>query len=138
MEPDQQLAMCLVWQGVRQEIGIRDNPARTEIDWDCKFGLLGDFFRVESEHPVIGSRAISGYPLDGVRKLIDRTQSFEAKFDAVIAQSDAVDITPEVITQLRKIGWNEAEILEMKADGFRYSPSRNSMVVLVKLFRTHR
>lgn len=128
LEPDEQLAMCLVWQGVRQEIGIRDDPARMEISWDCEFELLGDFFRVESEHPVIGSRAIGGYPLERVRELIDHAQSLETKFDAVIAQSDVVEMTPDVMAQMTKRGYSEAELLKLKADGFRYSPSRNSLI----------
>jgi hypothetical protein len=73
----------LVWRGARQEIGIRDDPARFEVAWDGEYELLGDFFRVDSEHPEIGERAIAGYPLEAVRKLLDRAQSFQAKFDAV-------------------------------------------------------
>ena len=128
LEPDEKLAMCLVWQGAPQEIGIRDDPGRMEIKWDGVYELLGDFFRVETEHLLIGSRAIAGYPLDEVRKLIDRAQSFEAKFDAVIAQTDVVEMTPEVIAQMAKQGWSEAELLKMRDEGFRYSPSRDSLV----------
>jgi hypothetical protein len=128
LEPDEKLAMCLVWQGAPQEIGIRDDPGRMEIKWDGVYELLGDFFRVETEHLLIGSRAIAGYPLDEVRKLIDRAQSFEAKFDAVIAQTDALEMTPEVISQMAKQGWSEAELLKMRDEGFRYSPGRDSLV----------
>jgi hypothetical protein len=128
LEPDESIAMCLVWQGDRQEIGINDGPTRMEIAWDCEYELLGDFFRVESEHPVIGSRAIGGYPLEAVRKLLDRAQSFETRFDAVIAQTDAVEISPEVIAHMTKHGYTQAELLKMKAEGFRYSPSRNTLI----------
>ena len=129
LEPDEGLAMCLVWQGGRQELGIRDDPARMEIAWDGAYELLGDFFRIESEHPQIGERAIAGYPLSELRKLIDRAQSFEAKFDAVIAQADAVEITPDVIAHLvQQERWSEAEIVAMKSRGFRYSPSRDSLI----------
>ena len=128
LEPDEQLAMCLAWRGTPQESGIRDIPGRMEIQWDGAYELLGDFFRVETEHPLIGTRAIGGYPLDRVRELIDRAQSFEAKFDAVIAQTDAMEMTAEVIAQMAKQGWSEAELSKMKDEGFRYSPSRNSLV----------
>ena len=128
LDPEERLAMCLAWQGAPQQIGIRDEPGRMEIQWDGTYELLGDFFRVESELPAIGARAIGGYPLDEVRKLIDRAQSFEAKFDAVIAQTDAVEMTPEVVSQMAKQGWSEAELAKMKEEGFRYSPSRNSLV----------
>lgn len=128
LEPDEGIAMCLVWQGARQEVGINDSPSRVEIAWDCEYELLGDFFRVESEHPVIGSRAIGGYPLEGVRKLLDQAQSFETRFDAVIAQTDTVEIAPEVIAQMATQGWSEAELVKMRDQGYRYSPSRNSVI----------
>ena len=128
LEPDEQLAMRLAWQGAPQEIGIRDDPGRMELAWDGGYELLGDFFRVESEHPLIGVRAIGGYPLGQLRELIDRAQSFEAKFDAVIAQADAMEMTPEVIAQMAKQGWSETELSKKKQEGFRYSPSLNSLV----------
>ncbi len=128
LEPDERLAGCLVWQGARQQIGLRDDPARLEVAWDCEYELLGDFFRVESEHPLIGSRAIGGYPLREVRDLLDKAQSTLAKMDAVIGQADAVEITPDVVAQMAKQGWSEPELLRMKAEGWRYSPSRNSLL----------
>lgn len=128
LEPDEQLAMCLVWRGAQQEISIHDDLARLEVAWDCEYELLGEFFHVESEQPMIGSQAIGGYPLEAVRKLIDRAQSFAAKFDAVIAQSDAVAMTPDVIAHMVKKGWTEGELLKLKDDGFRYSPGRDSLI----------
>ena len=77
---------------------------------------------------MIGSRAIGGYPLERVRELIDHAQSLETKFDAVIAQSDVVEMTPDVMAQMTKRGYSEAELLKLKTDGFRYSPSRNSLI----------
>src|SRR3569832_1340444 len=120
--------MCLVWRGERQQIGIKDDPARIEIAWDGEYELLGDFFRITSAHPQIGERAIGGYPLEAVRKVIDRVQSFEAKFHAVIGQDDAVEITPDVVAQMAKQGWSEPELLRMREEGWRYSPSRNSLL----------
>lgn len=128
LEPDEGLAMCLVWQGASQPIKVRDDPAQLEVEWDCMYELLGDFFNVESKHPVIGTRAIGGYPLEGVRKLLDQAQSTMKKMAAVIGQVDAIEITPEVIAQMAKEGWSEEELLRMKAEGWRYSPSRNSLL----------
>jgi hypothetical protein len=128
LEPDEHLAMCLAWQGKRQTIGLRDDPARLEVEWDCEYELLGDFFNVESHHPVIGTRAIGGYPLDEVRKLLDQAQSTMLKMAAVIGHVDAVEITPEVVVQMAKQGWSEPELMRMKAEGWRYSPSRNSLL----------
>lgn len=128
LEPDEGLAMRLVWQGARVEPAINDDRARMEIAWDGAYELLGDFFRIDSDGPELGERAIAGYPLEVVRKLIDRAQSFDAKFDSVIAQTDAVEMTPDVMAQMAKQGWSEPELSKMKEEGFRYSPSRNSLV----------
>jgi hypothetical protein len=128
LEPDEALAMCLVWQGSSQAIGLRDDPARLEVEWDATYELVGDFFRLESEHPLIGTRAIGGYPLHVVRKVLDQAQSTMTKMSAVIGQVDAVEITPDVMVQMAKQGWSEEELIRMKAQGWRYSPSRNSLL----------
>lgn len=128
LEPNEHLAMCLVWKGERQTIGLRDDPDRIEVEWDCMYELLGDFFSVESKHPVIGTRAIGGYPLDSVRKLLDQAQSTMMKMASVIGQVDAVEITSEVVAQMVKKGWTEKEVLEFKAEGYRYSPGRDSLL----------
>lgn len=104
LEPNEHLAMCLAWQGQRQPIGLRDDPDRIEVEWDGRYELLGDFFSVESRHPVIGTRALGGYPLVEVRKLLDQAQSTTAKMAAVIGQVDAVEITAEVVAQMVKKG----------------------------------
>jgi hypothetical protein len=128
LEPDEHLAMCLVWHGERQTIGLRDDPDRIEVEWDCAYELLGDFFSVESQHPVIGKRAIGGYPLDDVRKLLDQAQSTMMKMASVIGQFDAVEITPEVVAQMVKKGLTEEKVLGLKAEGYRYSPGRDSLL----------
>lgn len=128
LEPDEHLAMCLAWHGAREVIGVSEDPSRIEVAWDGSYELLGDFFRVDSEHPVIGSRAIAGYPLDEVRKMLDKAQSGLSKVTAVIGQFDAVEITDEVFAQIVKKGWSKQDVLKMKADGFRYSPGRDSLM----------
>ena len=128
LEPDEQLAVCLVWQGAREEIGISENPSRIEVAWDGSYELLGDFFRVETNNPKIGDRAIGGYPLSEVRKMLDKAQSTLSKMTAVIGQYDAVEITDEVVAQMVRKGWSEDEVLKMKADGFRYSPGRDTLL----------
>lgn len=128
LEPDEQLAMCLVWQGAREEIGISEDPSRIEVAWDGSYELLGDFFNLETNNPKIGDRAIGGYPLGEVRKMLDKAQSTLSKMAAVIGQVDAVEITTEVVAQMVKKGWSEEEVLKMKADGFRYSPGRDSLL----------
>lgn len=128
LDPNEDYAMCLVWRSQKIEPDIRDDPKTMEIHWHGEYELLGDFFRVKTLHPEIGERAIGGYPLEGLRKLIDRAHSFEKKFDAVIAQTDAVEMTPDVMAQMSKKGWRPEELMRMQAEGFRYSPSRDSLV----------
>lgn len=128
LDPDEGYAMCLVWRSQKIKPDIRDDPATMEIHWHGEFELLGDFFRVQTLHPEIGERAIAGYPLDGLRTVLERVASFERKFDAVIAQTDTVEISADVMAQMLRKGYTEAELLKFKADGFRYSPSRDSVI----------
>jgi hypothetical protein len=120
--------MCLMWQGERQTIGLRDDPDRIEVEWDCAYELLGEFFSVESHHPVIGTRAIGGYPLNDVRKLLDEAQSTMMKMASLMGKFDTVEITPEVLARMAKKGWTEEEVLKLKAEGYRYSPGRDSLL----------
>lgn len=128
LEPEENLALCLMFHGERQSLKINDLPTRIEIQWDGTFELAGDFFKVETDHPAIGRRAIGGFPLDELRKLIDRAQSVERRIDSVILQTDAIDITPEIVSELVKAGWNESDLIKAASDGARYSPSRNSLL----------
>jgi len=128
LEPDEHLAMCLVWQGKRQPVALRDDPDRIEVEWDGEYELLGDFFSVHTGHPEIGERAIGGYPLDNIRKVLDTAKSTLSKMTDVIGQWDVVDITDEVIARFVKKGWTEERVLELKADGYRYSPNRDTLL----------
>ncbi|MES2363306.1 MAG: hypothetical protein V4646_16160 [Pseudomonadota bacterium] len=128
LEPDEHLAMCLMWQGKREEIGVSEDPSRIEVAWDGEYELLGDFFHVDTNNPRIGERAIGGYPLGEVRKVLDTAQSTLSKMTAVIGQWDAVDITDEVVAQMIKKGYASEEVLKLKAEGYRYSPGRDSLL----------
>lgn len=128
LEPDEQLAMCLLWHGEREVIGVSEDPSRIEVAWDGGYELLGDFFHVDTDNPKIGERAIAGYPLEAVRKALDGAQSTISKMSSVIGQFDAVDIDDQVVVQMVKKGWSEDEVLKLKAEGYRYSPGRDSLL----------
>lgn len=128
LEPDEQLAMCLVFQGEPQPITLRDDPDRIEVEWDGGYELLGDFFHVDTGHPKIGERAIGGYPMDGIRKALEQAKSTLSKITDVIGQWDVVDITEEVVARFVKKGWPEKEVLDLKAQGYRYSPGRDTLL----------
>lgn len=51
LEPDEHLAMCLVWQGKRQPVALHDELDRIEVECDGEYELLGDFFSVHTGHP---------------------------------------------------------------------------------------
>lgn len=128
LEPDEQLAMCLLWHGEREAIGVSEDPSRIEVAWDGGYELLGDFFHVDTNNPRIGDRAIAGYPLDAVRRALDGAQSTVSKMASVIGQYDAAEIDDQVVAQMIKKGWSEEEVLKLKAEGYRYSPGRNSLL----------
>lgn len=128
LEPNEHLAMCLVWQGKRQPITLRDEPDRIEVEWDGEYELLGDFFHVHTSHPVIGERAVGGYPMQELRKVLDQAKSTLSKMTDVIGQWDVVEITDEVVTRFVKKGWPEKEVLDLKAQGYRYSPGRDTLL----------
>lgn len=128
LEPEDNMALCLMFHGERQPFEIQDQPTQIKIGWDGTFELAGDFFTVQTNHATIGSRAIAGFPLDDLRKLIDRAQSVQRRIQDVILQTDAIDLTPEIISELVRSGWNEEDLHKNARAGARYSPSRNSLL----------
>jgi len=128
LEPDENKALCLMFHGELQPYKIKDLPTRIEIEWDGTFELAGNFFKVETVHPAIGRRAIGGFPLDDLRKLIDRAQSVERRIEDLIVQADAIDLTPEVVSELVRSGWDGMDLHEAARVGARYSPSRHSLL----------
>lgn len=46
----------------------------------------------------------------------------------VIGQWDVVEITDEVVTRFVKKGWLEREVLDLKTQGYRYSPGRDTLL----------
>ena len=128
LEPDEDKALCLMFHGEPQPYEINDLPTHIEIVWDGTFELAGPFFKVQTNHPKIGSRAIAGLPLDELRTLIDKAQSVERRIEAVIVQADAIDLTPETMTELVRSGWSQQSLDEAAREGARYSPSRNSLL----------
>jgi hypothetical protein len=112
LEPDENLAMCLMWHGGREEIGVSNDPSRIQVAWDGAYELLGDFMHVDTDNPRIGERTLAGYPLVEVRKMLDRVQSAERKALAVIGQLDAVEIDDQVVAQLSRKGFPMEEIMQ--------------------------
>jgi hypothetical protein len=123
------LASCLLWHGEDQSPAIVQVPNDIRIAWDGGFELSGDFFMVDTPHAVVGTRAIGGYPVKAIREINEREQYFEDRFASIFLQPDAVDLTPEVIADLVRAGWEEKHLREMAAEGGRFSPSRNTILL---------
>jgi hypothetical protein len=128
LDPIGNQATCLMWRGERQSPTIRDLPTRLEIEWDGTFELRGPFFEVTTDHPDIGARAIAGYPLDELRSYIDQAHPIERKIAAIFDQDEAVPLSPEIMTQLMRTGWDEAALQKAARQGARYDPQRNTVL----------
>lgn len=128
LDPDESLALCLLWHGARQSLEVEERPEGLVIAWDGPFELAGPFFKVDTRHEEIGVRAIGDYPLEELRQVIDKAQSTERKMAAVIFQDDAIELTPEVVDELVRNGWSKETIDEAVRRGDRYSPSRDSLL----------
>lgn len=88
-----------------QPYQLKDTPNRIEIEWDGDFELAGQFFKVITTNPVIGSLAIAGFPVDQMRELLAQVETFDQKFSDIYMQADALDLTPETIIELVRNGW---------------------------------
>ncbi|MGO4395292.1 hypothetical protein AB4Z46_28450 [Variovorax sp. M-6] len=128
LDPDGFGAMCLIWKGKMPEEGAAGAARREETGWHAECELLGDFFRVESELPDIGEQAIAGYPVDEIRAAIADAMSTETKMLMTIGRAGAVDLTPDVIARMKERGMSDEELLRMKAEGFLYSPARDTLI----------
>lgn len=128
LDPDENLAFCLMFQGQKMPRHFRDSTRQIEIRWDGEFHLDGDAFAVETEHPAIGTRVILGYPLDELRPHIDKAQSFHRRFAAIFGHEDTVEITPELAERFVAKGWDRKMLDEAIREGARYSPSRDSII----------
>src|SRR4051812_21870703 len=83
---------------------------------------------VTTAHPLIGTRAIMGYPLAELRRVSDKAQSFDKRFNALFGQEDAVDLTPDLIERFVAKGWDRKVLDGAVRHGARYSPSRDTII----------
>lgn len=125
---DTNLALCLVWHGVKQPLEIRDLDESIEILWDGGFRLVGPMFEVKTEHAEIGHRSIEGYPFDAIRKVLEKAQSTERRMVDIFMRPDGVPLTPELVEKLVSEGMERAVLEEGLKHGATYSPSRDSLL----------
>lgn len=128
LDPSVQIAMCLVLSHKRVGPTINQDPLELEIVFDGHYELLGDFFHIESHHKLIGDRTFGGYPLSELRPILEQVKPLDIRIAETLVQFDTVEMTPEVMAQMAKKGYSQEELEKMKSAGFRYSPSRDSLL----------
>lgn len=74
-DADDGRAVCLCWRGVRQAAKIIEDAQTFFVEYDTQISIANGVFRVASENPLIGTRAIMGYPLEGIMEMIDSTRA---------------------------------------------------------------
>jgi hypothetical protein len=128
LDPEENLALCLMFRGQKMTRVFRDSARQIEIAWDGEFRLDGDGFAVKTEHPAIGARVILGYPLAELRPHLDKAQSFHKRFGVLFGQEDAVDLTPDLVERFVAKGWDRKMLDDAVRQGARYSPSRDTII----------
>lgn len=128
LDPEGDHLLCLVWRGERQNYAVRDLPTRIEVEWDGHFELLGPLFAVLSEHPAVGNRHIRGYPVERIRQILEGVRSADRRIEQIFAGDDQVSLSPDIIAQLVRNGWDEARVTDAARQGANYSPSRDTLL----------
>jgi hypothetical protein len=76
LSPTEDLGLCLMWHGQVNEPRIEDSAGELKIGWDAIYEIAGDLMRLAPFDERIPASAVGGYPVDAVRSVIDRAQSF--------------------------------------------------------------
>jgi hypothetical protein len=128
LDPEDDRLLCLAWQRMRQGFTVRDLPTRLEIEWSGTFELSGPFFSVQTQIPEIGTRYLGGYPVEQIRKVLEDVRSVDKRIDGIFGREDAVPLSPDIIAQLVRGGWEEGKLFDAARHGARYSPSRDTVL----------
>ncbi|MBS3910456.1 MAG: hypothetical protein KGZ70_01220 [Hydrogenophaga sp.] len=129
IDPDDNSAACLRWHAESRPRPFREFDDGIEIDWDGHMELNGQFVNFSCPAvPEIGTRAVGGYPVEGIRKLMLRAQSVGRKMLDIFGRLDGVELTDQVIDDLVRQGWDSEALNQGRAGGARYSPGRNSLI----------
>ena len=129
IDPDDNSAACLMWQGEKRPTPFRDLADSIEIDWDGDLALNGQFVNLDCPSiAAIGRRAVAGYPVQAIRDILNQAQSVERKMVDIFGQLDGVELTDDVVADLVRSGWNRADLERGRAEGALFSPGRNSLL----------
>ncbi|OGT58387.1 MAG: hypothetical protein A3E01_19345 [Gammaproteobacteria bacterium RIFCSPHIGHO2_12_FULL_63_22] len=100
LDPEGGRVLCLAWHGDRQSISVRDLSARIKIEWDGRFELSGPFFILSTEHPLVGSRHIRGYPVEELHQVLEDVRSADKRIEGIFAPHDDVELTADFIENI--------------------------------------
>ena len=115
LDPHQRECMCLAFHGQPIEPGLRDRGSEVDLQFHGSYRIDEDAMHFDTTLPQIGSRTVHGFPLEELRQATMRaTESFKDKFDSVILQTDAVDLTPELIDRLLAQGFGDFDRRELE------------------------
>lgn len=70
LDADDGSAACVCWHGARQPVKVVEDQTTFFIEYDTAIQIAGGVFRVDSLNPLIGKRAIMGYPVESLVELI--------------------------------------------------------------------
>lgn len=81
LDPGEALATCLAWRGNTLESQFDETETQIKIGWDGTYKFAERAFHVSTGHPVIGSRAIFGYPVEELQKVAERATALRLAAD---------------------------------------------------------
>ena len=105
-----------------------ETARQIELGWDEHYELARPAFVLETRHREIGARMLMGYPLEEMRRVIHKTQDFQARFAALFSEELSIEITTSVANDMIVAGWDWQKLHEAPEAGMRYSPSRNTFL----------
>lgn len=75
LDTEEALATCLVWRGDTLEVEFEETETQIKIGWDGTYKFTESAFHVRTAHPLIGSRAIFGYPVEELQRVVERASA---------------------------------------------------------------
>lgn len=75
LHPEESLCLCLMWHGQASDPEIAETAQELHIGWDAVYEVADPFMRLTPVDDRIPAQAVAGYPLDGIRSLIDHALS---------------------------------------------------------------
>jgi hypothetical protein len=126
--PSARRALCLCWQGERQEFKIEEDSKGIAVGWDADYQPAEGYgFSVDSQNPKIGKRVILGYPIEEIEDIGDHFRISPAMRHLFLGEGTE-PLTDELVAELVSKGWPMERLIEARENGMAYSRPRNSII----------